>query len=131
MTRKDIMKRPNSQHAVPSERSYYERRIVPPADIIENDNEYIVRVDVPGVDKKSITLKVEGDTLRVQGSTGEHHRENKTLLINEITPTTYKREFHLGKDVDRTRINGEYDAGVLTITLGKNEHSKPRDIKIK
>ncbi len=131
MTRKEIMKRPDNQDRVTGSRSIYERRIVPPADIIEENNEYIVRVDMPGVEKESIDLKVDGDTLRVRGSAGDYHKNNPKMVVNEITPTVYERDFQLGKDIDRSGIKGEYDTGVLTITLPKSEQAKPHEIKIK
>lgn len=131
MTRKDIMKRPENQHAVTKSRSIYERRVVPPADIIDGINEYTVRVDMPGVNKDTIALKIDGDTLRVRGSAGDYHRQSPKMVINEISPTVYERDFHLGKDINRSNISGEYESGILTITLPKSEQAKPREIKIK
>lgn len=131
MTRKDIMKRPENTHGVPQTRSIYERRIVPPADIIADTNAYTVRVDMPGVEKESIDLKVDGDTLRVRGSAGDYHKKDAKMVLNELTPVVYEREFQLGKDIDRSGIDGQYEAGVLTITLMKSENAKPREIKIK
>ena len=131
MTRKDIMKRQENQHELPQTRSFYERRVVPSADIIEGENEYIVRVDMPGVEKNSIDLKVDGSSLRVRGSAGDYHGNSPYMIMREIKPTVYDRVFQIGKDIDRNAINGEYNEGVLTITLRKNESAKPREIKIK
>ncbi len=131
MTRKDLMKRPEKKESVVQPRSYYERRIVPPVDIIESDNHYTVQVDMPGVNKESIDLKVDGDTLRVRAYTGDYHKGDAKLHRREIIPSVYEREFQLGKEIDRSKINGEYDNGVLTITLQKNESVKPREIHIK
>jgi HSP20 family protein len=130
MTRKDIMVRPNGETAVIHPRSFYEKRVVPPADIIETDANYIVRVDMPGADKSSIDLKIDGDTLRVQGNTSEYHREQPRMFLREIRPTTYEREFGLGRGVNREAVSAEYTDGVLYITIEKNEEMKPREIRI-
>lgn len=131
MTRQEIMKRSENSTAISQPRSYYERRIIPPADIIEGSEEYTVRVDMPGVAKESIELKVDGNKLRVKGNTRKYHNDNPRMVLQEITPTLYQREFQLGNEIDRSKINAEYDNGVLNISLHKNEQSKPREIKIK
>lgn len=131
MTRQNIMKRPESSTAVTQPHTYYERKIIPPADIIEGAEEYTVRMDMPGVSKDSIQLKVDGQILRVRGSTGKYHNENPRMVLREINPTVYEREFQLGNEVDRSKINAEYDSGVLIISLHKNEKSKPREIQVK
>ncbi len=131
MTRQDIMKRPESSTAVTKPQSFYERRVIPPADIIEGPEEYTVRVDMPGVAKDSIELKVDGSKLLVRGSTGKYHNDNSKMVLREINPTMYQREFQLGSEIDRSKINAEYESGVLNISLHKNEQSKPREIRIK
>jgi HSP20 family protein len=131
MTRKDLMVRQGEQNVPASNRSYYERRVVPSADIIEGTDEFIVRVDMPGVDKSNITLKVDSDKLKVQGSTGKYHAGNASFIRHETKPTCYEREFYLGNGVDRDKIQAEYSLGILTITLQKSEHSKPKHISIR
>jgi len=131
MTRKDIMKQPEKSQSTIQPQSFYERRIVPPANIVEETNQYTVHVDMPGVNKETVKLQVDADTLRIQGSTGDYHQENAKLHKREIIPTTYEREFQLGKEINRSKINAEYDNGVLTITLQKHDAVKPREIPIK
>jgi len=131
MTRKDIMKYQEQNKQVEHPRSYYERRVVPSANIVENNNEFIVHVDMPGVNKESISLKVDGDSLHIQGSTGNYHKDNAKMYLHETRPTIYEREFNLSNEIDRSKITGEYNNGVLLITLQKNEKAKPQEIKIK
>lgn len=131
MARKDIMRREANNRGAVAARSYYERRIVPPADIIESDHDYTVRIDMPGVEESSIDIKIEGNKLRIRGSTGEYVREGARMLVNELRPTVYEREFLLGKGINRDAIKAEYVNGVLFMTLEKSEDLKPREIKIK
>jgi HSP20 family protein len=131
MTRKDLMVRQGEPNVPARNRSYYERRVVPSADIIEGTDEFIVRVDMPGVDKSNITLKVDSDKLKVQGSTGDYHAGNASFIRHETKPTCYEREFYLGNGVDRSKIHAEYSFGILTITLQKSEESKPKHISIR
>lgn len=129
MTRNEIMKRSDNK-PLPTF-SHYERKMIPRTDIIEKENMYIVRIDMPGVDKESIKIKVDGDMLHVTGSTGQYHDNDPKMLVREIAPKVYEREFQLGNEIDRSKISGEYDTGVLTITLEKSEQSKPREIVVK
>jgi HSP20 family protein len=129
MTRNEIMKRSDNKPL--STFSHYERRVIPPTDIIETGSVYTVRVDMPGVNKESIKIKVDGDMLRVTGSTGNYHDNDPKMLVREIAPKVYEREFQLGNEIDRSKISGEYDMGVLTITCPKAEEAIPKAIDVK
>lgn len=131
MMNNKIMKRPDQYREENEPRNYYERKVVPAADIIEGKHDYTVRIDLPGVNKETIDLKIDGDRLRLRASTGLRHGNNAKLRIQETAPVIYEREFFLGNEIDRSKINGEYDHGVLVITLQKNESKKPHEIKIK
>lgn len=129
MTRNEIMKRSDNK-PLPAF-SHYEQRVIPRTDIIEKENMYTVRVDMPGVDKESIKIKVDGDMLHVTGSTGQYHDNDPKMLVREIASKIYEREFQLGNEIDRSKISGEYDMGVLTITCPKAKEAIPKAIDVK
>jgi len=105
--------------------------LTPPADILENAQEYRVLLDLPGVDPATIKLNVEKDTLQVEaerkfappGSGEELHRSERAY-------GAFARSFTLPSSVDASRVAADYQAGVLTVTLPKREESKARTIPV-
>jgi HSP20 family protein len=103
--------------------------IAPPADIFENEDSLIVVVDLPGVDKDGVDIRVEDDILTIKGNA--KYAQPANVLRQEFTLQNYYRQFQLSDEVDQSRISAESKNGVLTITLPKAERSKPKQIKVK
>ena len=108
-----------------------ERFVTPSADIFETPDAYVLMIDLPGTLKESIKVTTEDDTLSVRAKVEPIHRENATLLFNELKSSTYYRVFNLAEGIDRKSIEARYEDGVLTIRLFKKEETKPREIEIK
>ncbi|MBE0534319.1 MAG: Hsp20/alpha crystallin family protein [Phycisphaerae bacterium] len=104
------------------------RMFVPLADIWETEDEIVVKLDMPGVDKEHIDIQVEADTLTVCGQAGETPQGRVVYADRQIG--SFCREFTLSRDLDRNKIAAEMDAGVLTIRVAKAEAVKPRRIEI-
>lgn len=109
-----------------AERKY----IVPPADVFENDDQYIIVLDMPGVKKDTIDINAEADNLSIVGEV-ETLDEKWKPLSGDVVLHDYKREFTIGNNVDRDKIDAHYENGVLTINIAKSEKVKPRKIKVK
>jgi HSP20 family protein len=105
------------------------RRITPPVDIYETDNDVILIADIPGVGKKNLTLDVNDDELTIIG-TFEGVEGDGKKLIDECIYGEYRRTFTLGDMIDREKIAAKLENGVLTLTLPKHERTKPRKIEI-
>jgi HSP20 family protein len=105
--------------------------ISPPADIFETPDAFVVMLDMPGVTKESIAVSMERDSLTVKGVAGPYHKEKAALLFNELRAATYVRRFNIGEGIDRNSIDAQFEHGVLTIKLFKNDEGKPREIQIK
>jgi HSP20 family protein len=101
---------------------------VPAADIWETEQEVVLRLDMPGVAKDCVEVKVERDTLHVHGKVAP--QPAGTALYSEQRIGDFQRQFTLSEDLDRESINAEMDAGVLTIRIAKAEQVKPRTIQI-
>jgi HSP20 family protein len=103
--------------------------VMPPANISANNNEYLVEVEMPGVDKSGLEITVEGNELTIIG-----HRKGDTpqgqLYYSEWPEADFRRVFELGPDVDTTKINAQLEQGVLKLRLPKSEKAKPRKIQI-
>ncbi|HPD47040.1 MAG TPA: Hsp20/alpha crystallin family protein [Anaerohalosphaeraceae bacterium] len=104
------------------------RMFVPLADIWETEEEIVVKLDMPGVEKKNVDVKVEGDTLTVCGEVSEEPQGRTVYADRQIGG--FCREFTLSRDLDRNKIEAEMEAGVLTIRVAKAEEVKPRHIQI-
>lgn len=102
---------------------------VPAADIWETEDQVILRLDMPGVAKDGVEVKVERDTLNIRGKAAA--TPVGTALYCEQRVGDFQRQFTLSEDLDRESIDAEMDAGVLTIRIGKAEQVKPRTIQIR
>lgn len=108
------------------------RQLVPALDVAENDNEYAVVAELPGVSKEDISLTVEAGVLTLSGKRAQRTvPENGTWLRNETPSGEFSRSIRLGNDVDVSRISAELTNGVLTVVLPKVEQAKPREITIR
>jgi len=102
---------------------------VPAADIWETEDQVVLRLDMPGVAKDGVEVKVERDTLNVRGKAAP--APTGTALYCEQRIGDFQRQFTLSEDLDRDSISAEMDAGVLTIRVSKAEQVKPRTIQIR
>jgi HSP20 family molecular chaperone IbpA len=103
--------------------------LVPPIDIYETDDKYIILADMPGATKDGIEISVENDTLVITGKVPEPDK-NWKLVESEFTMNDYRRDIRIGNKVNREKIDARYENGVLTLELAKSEQAKPRKIKV-
>ncbi len=104
--------------------------VTPATDIYETDNEYSLRVEMPGVSKNNLEIVLEKDELEIKGAVGNGLNEDEKLKYSEYSLHNYYRKFRIGEDVDRNAIDAKLENGVLTLTLNKSEEVKPRRIEI-
>ncbi len=105
------------------------RYLIPPVDIFETKDALTVVVDLPGVDKDNVDVRVEENILTIKGRAEYEPPANP--LLGEFNLQGYYRQFQLSDEVDQSRISAESKNGVLTIILPKAEKSQPRQIKVK
>ncbi|MEZ4744017.1 MAG: Hsp20/alpha crystallin family protein [Bdellovibrionota bacterium] len=111
--------------------NYSESLFTPACDIRENDEAFILALDIPGVNKEEVNLEVDGNTLKVSGSRqGESSNKNDEIYRYERSFGKFERMFSLPENVDASSIEAEHNNGVLTIYLPKKEQRKARKIKI-
>lgn len=104
------------------------------SDIKETDKEYIVKIDMPGVDKKDIALNFKDDVLTVDAkrdSFSDKSDPKGNIITSERDYGTYSRSYRLPQ-VDGKAISAKYEDGVLTVTLPKTkeEIDKNHNIQI-
>jgi HSP20 family protein len=103
----------------------------PAVDVIENENEVILKADLPDVDLKDIDVRVENQTLTLKGErkfeqepgNGGYHRIERNY-------GSFVRSFTVPTSVESDKVSADYKNGVLTIRLPKKEAAKPRQVKV-
>jgi HSP20 family protein len=103
---------------------------VPRANIVETPDAYLLTLDLPGVRKEAITLKLEKGSLLLEATVEAHHAPDARILHRELRTAGYRREFTLGDGVDQRNVDAEYADGVLKVKLFKTPESKPTAITI-
>jgi len=102
--------------------------LLPQADIWETSEEIILKIDMPGVGKENLDIKVEGDMLKIHGKV--ELQQSGNVLYTEQRIGDFHREFSLSNDLNQDKINASIQAGILTVKIAKSEKVKPRKIQI-
>jgi HSP20 family protein len=104
----------------------------PAVDIAEHDDEYVVKVELPGVNKEDVKITIESNSLTIRG---EKKQEKETKKENfqrvERSYGSFQRSFTLPTTVKSDKIDAVYKDGVLQIALPKAEEAKPKQIEVK
>ncbi len=108
-----------------------QRPWTPAVDILETDNELVVKADLPDVDMKDIQVEIENGTLTLKGER-KFEKEEKETGYHRIERSygSFARYFSLPDTVESDKVKADYKNGVLTVTLPKKEVAKPRSIKV-
>ncbi len=106
-----------------------DRVIFPPVDIYENDSEFVVVADIPGVDKSNIDITINDNKLEINGKISNKN-DVDSLRYREFYLQNYYRAFNVGSVIDSNAINATVVNGVLTLKLPKRNEVKPRKIEI-
>jgi len=107
------------------------RIFVPTTDIYETDGSLTVVMEMPGVDKKGVELRLEDDVLKVDGRLDFSKYQGLQPVYTEYNIGHYSRSFTLSRKIDQSKISAEMNDGVLSLILPKVEEAKPRTIQVK
>ncbi len=106
-----------------------ERYAQPPVDIYETDNALILLADMPGVSKEDLEVRVDQDTLTIQGKAEDLVPGDPVYREFELTGSF--RQFEISDDIATDKINAELKYGVLSLTLPKAEKAREKKIEVK
>jgi HSP20 family protein len=117
-----------------AERMYLKNNIdsqyyVPLTDIIEEENQWIIYSEIPGVKKEDISISFEDSHLKIEAKK-ELKYKNKKHSNEETYQGKYQRKFKLNRDVDSKNIEATYENGVLELKIPKIKE-KPKLIEVK
>lgn len=103
----------------------------PAVDILETENDLVLKADVPGVELKDIDIQLENGTLTLKGERKfETEEAKKGFHRMERSYGSFVRYFTVPETVDAEHVHADYHNGVLTVTLPKKEIAKPKAIKV-
>jgi HSP20 family molecular chaperone IbpA len=106
------------------------RVFLPNADIYETENELKVVLEMPGIEKDKVEIRVEDGVLHVEGRLDLSKYAGLQPLYTEYNVGHYARSFQLSSKIDQNKIAAEMKDGVLSLTLPKVEEAKPRTIQV-
>ncbi len=103
----------------------------PSVDIYETGNEIVLTAEVPGIDEKDIDIKIENNTLSIQGER-KFEKETKEENYHRIERSygTFFRSFTIPHNVNQDKIEAEHEGGVLRVVMPKKPESKPKKVKV-
>jgi HSP20 family molecular chaperone IbpA len=107
-----------------------ERALLPPVDVIEDSTGITLYADLPGVARERLELRVEGDTLSIEGEFALAVPQQMQASHAEVQLNRYRRTFTLSKELDPAKIGAELSQGVLRVRIPKAEHAQPRRIAV-
>jgi len=106
------------------------RPAVMPVDAWRQGDEFLVELDLPGVDPESVDLDVERNVLTIRAERRPSLGDNTEMLAAERPHGVFSRQLILGETLDIDRVQARYDAGVLSLRIPIAEKAKPRKIAI-
>ena len=126
----ELAVREKKELATKEEKTVPGRFYVPCADIYETDAALTVLLEMPGVERKDIEIRLENDVLRVEGRIDFSKYEGMEPVYTEYNVGHYTRSFSLSSKIDQHAISAEVSEGVLTLTLPKVQEAQARRIAI-
>jgi HSP20 family protein len=106
------------------------RPAVMPMDAYRHGDQFVVHLDLPGIDPSSIDLTVEKNVLTISAERAWQPAEGQQVLVNERPQGKFSRQLFLGEGLNYDHIAAGYDHGVLTVTIPVAEAAKPRKVEV-
>ncbi|HEX2687162.1 MAG TPA: Hsp20/alpha crystallin family protein [Kofleriaceae bacterium] len=105
---------------------------VPPFEVKETNEAFVLKADVPGVAEADLDIAVHNNILTVSGTRhAEERQEGDSFALYERQYGSFSRSFSLPDTADGERVEAKLDSGVLTLMIWKKAEAKPRKIALK
>jgi HSP20 family protein len=103
-----------------------------PLDIVESEDEFVLKASIPGVNPQDIEITRDGEMLTIRGEiNAEKEDEGKHFHLRERRHGSFCRSVYLPTDIKNDDIDAEYKEGILTVRLPKTEEAKPKKVVVK
>lgn len=106
------------------------RALMPRVDVSEDDTGITLLADLPGVGREQLELRVEADTLHIEGHVDAAAPTGLEPVYAEVRLPRYRRAFTLSRELDASKIDAQLKDGVLRLRIPKQAHAQPRRIEI-
>jgi HSP20 family protein len=107
------------------------RRWLPPMDLVETEEDFVLRADLPGLSEQDVNVELEDNVLTISGERESEHEERKEGYYRvERATGTFSRSLTLPEGVEAGAIKASFDKGVLEVRIPKPEERKPRKVAI-
>ena len=111
--------------------SVAQQRWVPSMDLVEADDHFLLKADLPGLAEEDVAIEVRDNALTISGERkAEHERRERGWYRVERSFGRFSRSLSLPEGIDPDAITASFDRGVLSVTIPKPEQRKPRRIQI-
>jgi HSP20 family molecular chaperone IbpA len=106
------------------------RALTPRVDVSEDDTGITLLADLPGVGREQLELRVEADTLHIEGQVDAATPGDLEAVYAEVRLPRYRRSFTLSRELDASHIEAQLKDGVLKLRITKQAHAQPRRIEV-
>jgi HSP20 family protein len=107
------------------------RRWIPAMDLVESNDDFLLRADLPGLGEEDVNIELEDNVLTISGERKAEHEERKEGYYRvERAHGSFSRSLTLPEGVDPERVKASFDRGVLEVRIPKPEQRKPRKVTI-
>lgn len=106
------------------------RALLPRVDVLEDERGITLLADLPGVPRDHLEIKVDGETLTIEGTVTQATPAGLQPAYVELRLPRYRRAFTLSRELDSARIEANLKDGVLNLRIPKLEHAQPRRISV-
>jgi len=103
----------------------------PKVNVYEYDDKIGIVAEIPGLDKKNVTVDVEEDVLIISGDKHGFDSDGGKCITRELKQSAFKRSFNLGEYLDGKNISAKFKDGMLSISIPKKEPEQPKKHSIK
>ena len=107
------------------------RRWIPSMDLVETQDQFVLKADLPGMGEDDVNIEVENNVLTIAGERKtEHEEQHEGYYRLERATGSFSRALSLPEGIDADAVTATFDNGVLTVRIPKPEQAKPRKVKI-
>lgn len=104
---------------------------IPSVNIKENNDNFIIEVAAPGLEKSDFSIEVNQGTLKISSEKrGENEVREESYSRREFSYQSFCRSFSLPLTVESDKIEAKYDRGILLVTIPKREEAKPKPVRL-
>ena len=103
----------------------------PKVNVYEYDDKIGIIAEIPGLDKKNVTVDVEEDVLIISGDKHGFDSDGGKCITRELKQSAFTRSFNLGEYLDGTKVSAKFKDGMLSISIPKKEPEQPKKHSVK